>query len=220
MSETERYSIAELEETTGQPRRTIHHYISRGLLPKAEGSGPKAFYTREHFLRLRLITLLVEAGVGTDLIQGSLERWSIEDMERLVNLAEGKSLDDLDKLGRWLNRADMPLETSEGALMPSRAIAHDLAEWQEGQFLQKKSTRPRPVQQSMHLGYSSAPPASAAPSSPRASLPRPDRWERIRVGNDVEIAYRTKSDRSTRRKIQQLEELVAELFADELADEH
>ncbi|HJO04175.1 MAG TPA: helix-turn-helix domain-containing protein [Acidobacteriota bacterium] len=220
MSDSERYSIAELEETTGQPRRTIHHYISRGLLPKAEGSGPKAYYTREHFLRLRLITLLVEAGVGTDLIQGSLERWSMKDMEHLVSLAEGKSLDDLDKLSRWLNRADLPSETSEEALMPSQAIAHDLAEWQEAQFLQKKSTRPRPVQQSMHLGYSSAPPASAASSSPRASLPRPDRWERIRVGNDVEIAYRAKSDRSTRRKIQQLEELVAELFADELADEH
>ena len=72
MNDRERYSISQLEEETGQQRRTIHHYISRGLLPKAEGSGPKAYYTREHYLRLRLISLLVQVGVGTDRIQTSL----------------------------------------------------------------------------------------------------------------------------------------------------
>jgi len=38
MTEEKRYSIGELEHMTGIKRRTIHHYISQGLLPPAVGS--------------------------------------------------------------------------------------------------------------------------------------------------------------------------------------
>ena len=48
-------TIRELEELTGFSARSIHHYISRGLLPGAQGSGPAARYGKEHLLRLKLI---------------------------------------------------------------------------------------------------------------------------------------------------------------------
>jgi len=231
LNDQQRYSISQLEEETGQQRRTIHHYISRGLLPKAEGSGPKAYYTREHYLRLRLISLLVEAGVGTDLIQSSLEGWSAEDMERLVSMAEGQQLDDLDKLSRWLNRSELPLQDMDVALLmdeaagahepppAARRIAEDLFDWErEGGSPKDAPMRGRPAQRNMNLGFSSDAMrmSSASSKPPSAPLPRPDHWERIRIGEDLEISYRSKGNRLTGKKIHQLKEVVRSLFADEL----
>lgn len=233
MNDRERYLISQLEEETGQQRRTIHHYISRGLLPKAEGSGPKAYYTREHYLRLKLISLLVEAGVGTDLIQTSLAGWSLEDMERLVNLAEGQRLDDLDKLSRWLTRAEMPFPEYEAELLlseepethPAKRIARDLTRLPRSEWTELREVAPgKPEQQRMNLGFESSLMSTRAVSDdrslsepPRAPLPRPDSWERIRIGDDLEIAYRAKSDRRMGKKIYQLKELLRTLFAEELA---
>lgn len=231
MNDQQRFSISELEEQTGQQRRTIHHYISRGLLPKAEGSGPRAFYTREHYLRLRLIGLLVEAGVGTDLIQSSLDGWSPEDMERLVSMAEGQRLDDLDKLSLWLNRSELPLQGLDAELMmdaapevhelhsPARGIAADLADWaREGASTSDPPAAQRPSQRNMRSGISSDAKrmSSGLSKTPSARLPRPDRWERIRIGDDLEITYRSKGNRLAGKKIHQLKEVLRSLFAEEI----
>jgi DNA-binding transcriptional MerR regulator len=50
-----RYSMAELEEATGLPQRTIRYYVSIGLLPPAHGRGPSATYDQSHYLRLQAI---------------------------------------------------------------------------------------------------------------------------------------------------------------------
>jgi DNA-binding transcriptional MerR regulator len=104
MAEEKRYSIGELEHVTGIKRRTIHHYISQGLLPPAVGSGPSAYYVQEHFLRLRLISLLGNV-VRTDKIKRALDLWSEDEMQRMVDLAEGRRVRDLDALRRWLGRS-------------------------------------------------------------------------------------------------------------------
>ncbi|HEU5433466.1 MAG TPA: MerR family transcriptional regulator, partial [Thermomicrobiales bacterium] len=51
----ERFSLAELTEAAGVSVRTVRYYISEGLLPPPVGSGPKSYYTRSHFDRLRAI---------------------------------------------------------------------------------------------------------------------------------------------------------------------
>jgi DNA-binding transcriptional MerR regulator len=104
MTEEKRYSIGELEHVTGIKRRTIHHYISQGLLPPAVGSGPSAYYVQEHFLRLRLISLLGNV-VRTDKIKRALDLWSEDEMQRMVDLAEGRRVRDLDALRRWLGKS-------------------------------------------------------------------------------------------------------------------
>jgi len=104
MTEEKRYSIGELEHMTGIKRRTIHHYISQGLLPPAVGSGPSAYYVQEHFLRLRLISLLGNV-VRTDKIKRALDLWSEDEMQRLVDMAEGRRVRDLDTLRHWLGRS-------------------------------------------------------------------------------------------------------------------
>lgn len=54
------YKIGELAEKGGVSKRTIHYYLSRGLLPPPKGAGPHSFYTQEHLLRLELIKKLQE----------------------------------------------------------------------------------------------------------------------------------------------------------------
>jgi len=48
------YRRADLE-AEGFPPTTIRYYISLGLLPRAHGRGPHAYYTDEHLNRLKAI---------------------------------------------------------------------------------------------------------------------------------------------------------------------
>ena len=55
------YTISQLEEVSGVPRRTIHFYVKEGLLPSPGGRGRSARYAETHRLRLRLVELLKES---------------------------------------------------------------------------------------------------------------------------------------------------------------
>ncbi len=52
------YKISELAEKAGVTKRTIHYYISKGLLLPPEGSGVNSVYNDEHLERLLLIKKL------------------------------------------------------------------------------------------------------------------------------------------------------------------
>lgn len=54
------YKISELAEKAGVTKRTIHYYISKGLLLPPEGSGVNSVYNDEHLERLLLIKKLQE----------------------------------------------------------------------------------------------------------------------------------------------------------------
>ena len=49
------YKVSELAEKAGVTKRTIHYYISKGLLLPPEGSGVNSLYNDEHLERLLLI---------------------------------------------------------------------------------------------------------------------------------------------------------------------
>ena len=68
MDET-RYTIQDLCDRTGLPRRTIHFYTGQDLLLPPVGAGPGAYYTAEHLARLRLIPLLRRQGLRLDEIR-------------------------------------------------------------------------------------------------------------------------------------------------------
>lgn len=54
------YKISELADKAEVTKRTIHYYISKGLIPPASGSGVASTYDEEHLLKLRLIKKLQE----------------------------------------------------------------------------------------------------------------------------------------------------------------
>ena len=52
------YKVSELTNKAGVTKRTIHYYISKGLLLPPEGSGVNSIYTDEHLNRILLIKKL------------------------------------------------------------------------------------------------------------------------------------------------------------------
>lgn len=52
------YKISELANKTGVTKRTIHYYISKGLLLPPEGEGVNSVYNDEHLKRILLIKKL------------------------------------------------------------------------------------------------------------------------------------------------------------------
>ena len=69
-----RYHIDELATAAGISRRTIHFYVSKGLLPYAEGSGRNGYYTQVHLDRLMRIRKLREKLVALDEIKQILDQ--------------------------------------------------------------------------------------------------------------------------------------------------
>ena len=52
------YTVSELADKAGVTKRTIHYYISKGLLLPPEGSGVNSLYNDEHLERILLIKKL------------------------------------------------------------------------------------------------------------------------------------------------------------------
>lgn len=53
-----KYKVSELAEKAGVTKRTIHYYISKGLLLPPEGTGINSLYNDEHIERILLIKKL------------------------------------------------------------------------------------------------------------------------------------------------------------------
>ncbi len=87
MDET-RYTIQDLCDRTGLPRRTIHFYTGQELLPPPVGAGPGAYYSEEHLTRLRLIPLLRRQGLRLDEIRQKFHALSVDECIRLLNSLE------------------------------------------------------------------------------------------------------------------------------------
>ena len=80
----EEFSIQDLCDQTGLPRRTIHFYIQQGILPPPSGSGLGARYQREHLLRLQSIPILRQQGLRLDDIRQKFSHAESSELERLV----------------------------------------------------------------------------------------------------------------------------------------
>lgn len=52
------YKVSELAEKAGVTKRTIHYYISKGLLMPPEGNGVNSLYSEEHLERILFIKKL------------------------------------------------------------------------------------------------------------------------------------------------------------------
>jgi DNA-binding transcriptional MerR regulator len=81
MSEDD-FSIQDLSDQTGLPRRTIHFYIQQGLLPPPSGAGLGARYSETHLLRLRLIPLLRQRGLRLDEIRQQFQSMQLTDLRQ------------------------------------------------------------------------------------------------------------------------------------------
>jgi DNA-binding transcriptional MerR regulator len=83
-----RYTIQDLCDRTGLPRRTIHFYTGQELLPPPVGAGPGAYYVEDHLTRLRLIPLLRRQGLRLDEIRQKFHQLSVDELTRLLSSLE------------------------------------------------------------------------------------------------------------------------------------
>jgi DNA-binding transcriptional MerR regulator len=69
-----KYTIDELAELTGYPRRTIRYYVQEGLIAPPAGRGRGGFYYDSHLERLRLIKAYQEKGIRISAITAMLKK--------------------------------------------------------------------------------------------------------------------------------------------------
>lgn len=85
----EQYRIGELAEKAEVTKRTIHYYLSRGLLPPSGGAGVGSYYTDDHLYRILLIKKYQEGYLPLDEIRKKIIGLSLDEVkERLENSNE------------------------------------------------------------------------------------------------------------------------------------
>ncbi len=75
------YTIQELSDLTGVPRRTIHFYTQQEILPPPEGAGLSTRYHQVHLVRLKLIPILREEGLRLDQIRNYYKTQELAELE-------------------------------------------------------------------------------------------------------------------------------------------
>lgn len=203
MNEPEGLTIKDLVAQTGFPSRSIHHYVSRGLLPGPVGQGPAARYGREHLLRLQLIEQAKRGGFKIDKrLQKALDGLSVEEMENLVEMSSRSSTEDVQMFGQWLltGHVEPAVEAQQSRLedrIPSTA-----------EFITKESVTPMPADEP--VGRS----ARDVGREPRRRESA-ERWKRYRVGDDLEISWRKTDDRHHEYRVERLLRHAERLFGEE-----
>lgn len=87
------FSIQDLCDQTGLPRRTIHFYIQQEILPPPQGSGLGARYQAEHLVRLKLIPILRQQGLRLDDIRQKFNATPLADLQNLLDQSQPISPD-------------------------------------------------------------------------------------------------------------------------------
>lgn len=112
------FSIQELCEQCGLPRRTVHFYSQQGLIPPPTSAGLGARYMEEHLLRLRLIPILRGQGLRLDEIRARFDESGAEPAARVLALREL-----LNRLGGPLVLSPLPQPSSLAGSSPTSAEA-------------------------------------------------------------------------------------------------
>jgi len=210
------YSISELEEVSGIPRRTIHYYIARDLLPPADGSGLGARYREVHVLRLKVIEVLKKLGLKLEGIRELLDSMSLEALRETFTEAEEHpskvayllqrrmAHDTLVKLVEELG--DVTLVAAEEGPGPMMA---QLVDYPPGTRSLRSSPPPSSVFSQLEVGE------SAGQQSVQPSLDDATTWRRMQVTPDLEIHYRPGRDSRFTGKLRAVVRMIRAMFAGE-----
>jgi DNA-binding transcriptional MerR regulator len=82
--EPREYTIQELSDLSGVPRRTVHFYTQQGILPPPQGAGLGARYSELHLLRLQAVPVLRAHGLRLDEIRRRLAGLDLEATQALL----------------------------------------------------------------------------------------------------------------------------------------
>jgi DNA-binding transcriptional MerR regulator len=184
----EQPSMRDLAEQSGLAERTIRFFIKEELLHPANRKGPKARYPTENRVRLELVQILQES----------------------MTLSEIKAL--FDQLGDEAIQSLLETRRAAGATGgEASGSVRDYIRGLRGGGGQQSTTRPptpAPISSSLSSLVESQ-------DSQSRSRPAKESWQRIRIGDDVEIHVRSGRSRQQSRQINQLIEHARSLLSED-----
>lgn len=127
------WSVRDLAESAGTTVRTIHYYISEGLLPSPDGATRSATYSTAHLARLRLIAALRDEGLALANIR-----------QRLAPLTDEQALEVATELDEYLAlNGGTPLSTL--GLIEAALASRNVAESEETAMPRLRSLERPPI---------------------------------------------------------------------------
>jgi DNA-binding transcriptional MerR regulator len=200
----EELSVRELSDRSGQSVRTIHYYISEGLLPPPRGAKRNATYSSAHLARLRLIAALRDEGLALAAIRARVAPLGDEQvfavvrtLDTYLNAGHGQPITTLGMIEAAV-ADEMNLEPPP-AFAPSAPLDESVFDWSARGT---ESAAHRDVRESAAdyvsrvLGRSK--PAPSRPLPPQArptkvSGPRgvsPEAWYHFPIADGIELRVR------------------------------
>jgi len=86
-----KFRIGELAERTDVTKRTIHYYLSKGLLPPSTGAGVATYYSDEHLYRILLIKKYQEKYLPLEEIKKIITRLTLAEVKEQLYSYEDSS---------------------------------------------------------------------------------------------------------------------------------
>lgn len=211
------YSINDLADRGGVTRRTVHYYISQGLLPASGTEGRGTRYGKPHLDRLRLIRELQREHLPLAEIRQRLVHLSDTQIADLLARGEvlaeprGTAFDYIQAVlsGTSLRAFEQPAPSnasSPAAAQAARPAAAALVPQARALLSRAK-------------GAGAAPPRQVAEAAAQYSQPSQpstrSQWERISLAPDVELHVRRPSSRLQNRAIDRLVAFSRQLFEED-----
>lgn len=195
-------TIEDLEKHSGLSTRTLHYYMSIGLLPGPEKRGVNASYTQEHLNRLDLILILKEMHLPLKQIRTLLDRLTPIEIHHYI--------DDQEDLLEKIKSNEPTAEGQEKAKNQSSALDY-IKSLEEAHTSYRSITEDQTsiYQNSQPILRQSLPQKSAAQEPQTTSQ---DIWRRIVLADGVELHLRDTSDSHLRYKIDRLLSFARSLF--------
>jgi DNA-binding transcriptional MerR regulator len=191
-------TIQELADRAEVTTRTIRYYVEQGVLPPPERGRP-AEYTEEHLERLALIKRLKEQYLPLEEIRDTIQRLTIDEVEQLVEQYSPPT------------REVVQQQKLESA---AEYIAGVLGRGAVREQLKQSSIAGRPPSEGATAEYAptyipspAAVQGEQAPAGGQAST-----WERIDLGEGIELHYPARADARTRDKVARLIEAARRIL--------
>ena len=209
----EQLSARELAEQGETTVRTVHYYVSEGLLPPPEGATRNAVYGSKHLARLRIISALRSEGLALAAIRSRLTQMSDEDVAEVLQTLERFDAEiragDVTALGlieaaivdRANDTATLPqISQSAPAMYSVPAPEPDASPDSARAYVDRLLRRERP-------------PSSIPRSRESHVLPkqRPETWHHFTVDDGIEERIREDRLRPERRQVEAFIDAVRDI---------
>lgn len=232
--ETHTWTISELAEEAGVTRRTIHYYVSQGLLTASGSEGRGSRYGRQHLDRLRLIRTLQREHLPLADIRRRLDALTDAQVADLAaasgdrNQVRETAFEYIQSVLAGTNRAADAAPSRAAVPVPPPSFAKASA------AVPMRFARPAPAPVAPSAGPVAAagsvasigrvapgmqtPPTApadqpaAAADGDHPAITARSQWERILLAPDVELHVRRPSSRFQNRAIDRLVALARQLL--------